>query len=194
MLQIFTFSGGTSLSASFSGFTPQQVCMKSNANLVFYTRLLHRQTLPLQLFLLKSPHYEGQNSSAVTKRNMNVTDRENSEQKCYEEYKKFRSRNASRHNQTELLHGRLTNWPASHLYKQKAECIWQKLHRMTPHTRHAVYSARAAADLSHVTNRQFSTSIYNTQLSRMSHCAPVARKPLCFKFTPEAAVGDILIA
>jgi len=41
---------------------------------------------------------------------------------------------------------------------------------------------------------QFSTNIYNAQLSRMSHCASVARKPICFEFMPEAAVGDILIA
>ena len=42
-----------------------------------------------------------------------------------------------------------------------------------------------------------STNIYNVQLSRMSHCAPVARKPICLEFTPEAAVGglgDILVA
>ena len=48
-----------------------------------------------------------------------------------------------------------------------------------------------------------STNIYNAQLSRMSHCAPVARKdmcapvarkPICLEFTPEAAVGDILVA
>ena len=35
-----------------------------------------------------------------------------------------------------------------------------------------------------------STNIYNAQLSRMSHCAPVARKLICLEFTPEAAVGD----
>ena len=35
---------------------------------------------------------------------------------------------------------------------------------------------------------------YNAQLSRMSHCAPVARKPICLEFTPEAAVGNILVA
>ena len=28
----------------------------------------------------------------------------------------------------------------------------------------------------------------------MSHCAPAARKPICLEFTPEAAVGDILVA
>ena len=28
----------------------------------------------------------------------------------------------------------------------------------------------------------------------MSHCAPVARKPVCLEFTPETAVGDILVA
>ena len=28
----------------------------------------------------------------------------------------------------------------------------------------------------------------------MSHCAPVARKPVCLEFTPEAAVGDIIVA
>ena len=28
----------------------------------------------------------------------------------------------------------------------------------------------------------------------MSHCAPVARKPIGLEFTPEAAVGDILVA
>jgi len=40
-----------------------------------------------------------------------------------------------------------------------------------------------------------STNIfYNAQLSRMSHCAPVAGKPICLEFTPEAAVGDILVA
>ena len=39
-----------------------------------------------------------------------------------------------------------------------------------------------------------STNIYNAQLSRMSHCAPVARKPICLEFTPEAAVGNILVA
>jgi len=53
-----------------------------------------------------------------------------------------------------------------------------------------------------------STNTYNAQLSRMSHCAPVARKPvisyhmisyqgflpICLEFTPEAAVGDILVA
>jgi len=39
-----------------------------------------------------------------------------------------------------------------------------------------------------------SMNIYNVQLSRMSHCAQVARKPICLEFTPEAAVGDILVA
>ena len=28
----------------------------------------------------------------------------------------------------------------------------------------------------------------------MSHCASVARKPICLEFTPEAAVGNILVA
>jgi len=32
------------------------------------------------------------------------------------------------------------------------------------------------------------------QLSRMSHCAPAARKPVCFKFTPETRIGDVLNA
>ena len=37
---------------------------------------------------------------------------------------------------------------------------------------------------------QFSKAICIAQLSRMSHCAPAARKPVRFKFTPEARVGD----
>jgi len=49
-------------------------------------------------------------------------------------------------------------------------------------------------DISDCFSVQFSMNIYNAQLSRMSHCAPVARKPICVEFTPEAAVGDILIA
>jgi len=32
--------------------------------------------------------------------------------------------------------------------------IWRRLHGMTPRTRHAVYTARAAADLSRVTDRR----------------------------------------
>jgi len=27
----------------------------------------------------------------------------------------------------------------------------------------------------------------------MSHCAPAAKKPVRFKFTPEARVGDVLV-
>jgi len=38
--------------------------------------------------------------------------------------------------------------------KQEAKGIWQRLHRMTPCTRHAAYSAGAPADLSCVTDRQ----------------------------------------
>ena len=41
---------------------------------------------------------------------------------------------------------------------------------------------------------QFSKAICIAQLSRMSHCAPVARKPVRFKFPPEARVGDVLVA
>jgi len=40
-----------------------------------------------------------------------------------------------------------------HKLKQEAKGIWQRLHRMTPRTRHAAYTARAAADLSCVTDR-----------------------------------------
>jgi len=41
---------------------------------------------------------------------------------------------------------------------------------------------------------QFSKDICIAQLSRMSHCAPAAGKPVRFKFTPEARVGDVLVA
>jgi len=41
---------------------------------------------------------------------------------------------------------------------------------------------------------QFSKGICIAQLSRMSHCAPAARKPVRFKFTPETRVGDVLVA
>jgi len=37
--------------------------------------------------------------------------------------------------------------------KQEAKGIWRRLHRMTLHTRHAAYTARAADDLSRVTDR-----------------------------------------
>jgi len=40
---------------------------------------------------------------------------------------------------------------------------------------------------------QFTKAIYIVQLSRMSHCAPATRKPVRFKFTPEAYVGDVLV-
>jgi len=38
--------------------------------------------------------------------------------------------------------------------EQEAEVIWRRLHRMTRHTLHAAHTARAAADLSGVTDRQ----------------------------------------
>ena len=41
---------------------------------------------------------------------------------------------------------------------------------------------------------QFSKAICIAQLSRMSHCALAARKPVHFKFTPETRVGDVLVA
>ena len=41
---------------------------------------------------------------------------------------------------------------------------------------------------------QFSKGICIAQLSRMSHCAPAAREPVRFKVTPEARVGDVLVA
>ena len=41
---------------------------------------------------------------------------------------------------------------------------------------------------------QFSKAICIAQLSGMSHCAPAARKPVRFKFTPETRVGDVLVA
>jgi len=37
--------------------------------------------------------------------------------------------------------------------REEAKSIWQRLHRMTPHTRHVAYTACAAADLSRVTDR-----------------------------------------
>ena len=46
----------------------------------------------------------------------------------------------------------------------------------------------------HVSSVQFSKDICIVQLSRMSHCAPAARKPVRFKFTPEARVGHVLVA
>jgi len=42
-------------------------------------------------------------------------------------------------------------------------------------------------------SQSVSTNIYNAQLNRMLHCAPVERKPIYFEFTPEAAVGDIVV-
>ena len=41
---------------------------------------------------------------------------------------------------------------------------------------------------------QFSKAVCIAQLSRMSHCAPAARKPVRFKFMPETHVGDVLVA
>jgi len=38
--------------------------------------------------------------------------------------------------------------------RQEVKGIWQRLHRMTPRTQHAAYTACAAADLSRVTDRQ----------------------------------------
>jgi len=41
---------------------------------------------------------------------------------------------------------------------------------------------------------QFNKAICIAQLSGMSHCAPAAREPVRFKFTPETRVGDVLVA
>ena len=50
-------------------------------------------------------------------------------------------------------------------------------------------------DLCHLfSSVQFTKGICIAQLSRMSHCAPAAREPVRFKFTPEARVGDVLVA
>ena len=46
----------------------------------------------------------------------------------------------------------------------------------------------------HYSSVQFSKDSCIAQLSRMSHCAPAARKSVRFKFTPEARVGDVLVA
>jgi len=48
--------------------------------------------------------------------------------------------------------------------------------------------------VSRVRGIQFSKAICIAQLSGMSHCAPAARKPVHFKFTPETRVGDVLVA
>ena len=39
---------------------------------------------------------------------------------------------------------------------------------------------------------QFTKAICIAQLTRMSHCAAATRKPVCFKFTLETRVGDVL--
>ena len=41
---------------------------------------------------------------------------------------------------------------------------------------------------------QLSKDICIAQLSRMSHCAPAARKPVRFKFTPEARIGESAVS
>ena len=45
-----------------------------------------------------------------------------------------------------------------------------------------------------ISSVQFSKAICIAQFRRMSHCAPAARKPVHFKFTPETRVGDVLVA
>jgi len=45
------------------------------------------------------------------------------------------------------------NFKNSNNIKQEAKGIWRRLHGMTPRTQHAVYTARAAADSSRVTDR-----------------------------------------
>jgi len=51
--------------------------------------------------------------------------------------------------------------------------------------------ARFLAGMGGVQLVQFSKTICIAQLSRMSHCAPAARKPLRFKFIPETRVGEV---
>jgi len=59
--------------------------------------------------------------------------------------------------------------------KQKAKGIWRRLHRMTPRTRHAAYGARAAADLSRVTDRQTDANIGNNSQHLMHSMQPITR-------------------
>jgi len=68
----------------------------------------------------------------TNKKMSEVTDRENSEEERYEEYKKLLSRNTSRHNQTELLHRCLPHRPESHntvckKFSNKCNVISRKL-------------------------------------------------------------------
>jgi len=50
------------------------------------------------------------------------------------------------------------------IQEQEAKSIWHSLHQMTLHTRHAVYTACAAADLSHVTDSLLDTMTDNTNI------------------------------
>jgi len=61
--------------------------------------------------------------------------------------------------------------------KQESKGIWRRLHRMTPRTRHAAYTARSAADLSRVTDWQTDTAnIGNNSLLLMHSMQPKRRR------------------
>jgi len=55
------------------------------------------------------------------------------------------------------------------LTKQEAEGIWRRLHRMTPHTQHAAYTTRAAADLSRVTDTLTDTANIGKNSQHLMH-------------------------
>jgi len=69
--------------------------------------------------------------------------------------------------------------------------ITKTVQRIASHYKNCLPSARTHVEFSSV---QFSKGICIAQLSRMSHCAPAAREPVRFKFTPEARVGGVLVA
>jgi len=54
-------------------------------------------------------------------------------------------------------------------HKQEAKGISRRLHGMTPRTRHAAYTARAAADLSRVTDWQTDTANIGNNSQHLMH-------------------------
>jgi len=74
------------------------------------------------------------------------------------------------HNSPHLMH-------SMRLIKQEAKGISRRLHRMTPCTQHAAYAARAAADLSPVTDRLTDRQTPRTSVTIVSisciRCSPI---------------------
>jgi len=64
------------------------------------------------------------------------------------------------------------------LQLQEAKGIWRRLHRMTLCTRHVVYTAHAAADLSRVTDRQTDTMNTDNNSQHLMHSMQPKMAPL----------------